>query len=217
MLSDELAAYVRASSEPMDVIAQDLIDETARLPMAGMQIAPDQGTFLKLLVQLTGSASVLEIGTFTGFSALCMARGLPEGGRLLACDVSEEWTGIARRYWERAGVSDRIELQIGPALDTLASLAPDTMFDLAFIDADKEPYPDYFQAVVDRINPGGLILADNVLQSGRITDTSSESANIAALRDFNATVVADPRVEAVLLAAFDGLTFARKLHRKSRT
>ena len=109
MLSDELAAYVRASSEPMDVIAQDLIDETARLPMAGMQIAPDQGTFLKLLVQLTGSASVLEIGTFTGFSALCMARGLPEGGRLLACDVSEEWTGIARRYWERAGVSDRIE------------------------------------------------------------------------------------------------------------
>ena len=217
MLSDELAAYVRASSEPMDVIAQDLIDETARLPMAGMQIAPDQGTFLKLLVQLTGSASVLEIGTFTGFSALCMARGLPEGGRLLACDVSEEWTVIARRYWERAGVSDRIELQIGPALDTLASLAPDTMFDLAFIDADKEPYPDYFQAVVDRINPGGLILADNVLQSGRITDTSSESANIAALRDFNATVVADPRVEAVLLAAFDGLTFARKLHRKSRT
>lgn len=185
--------------------------------MAGMQIAPDQGTFLKLLVQLTGSASVLEIGTFTGFSALCMARGLPEGGRLLACDVSEEWTVIARRYWERAGVSDRIELQIGPALDTLASLAPDTMFDLAFIDADKEPYPDYFQAVVDRINPGGLILADNVLQSGRITDTSSESANIAALRDFNATVVADPRVEAVLLAAFDGLTFARKLHRKSRT
>ena len=213
MLSDELAAYVRASSEPMDLIAQDLIDETARLPMAGMQIAPEQGTFLKLLVQLTGAASVLEIGTFTGFSALCMARGLPEGGRLLACDVSEEWTGIARRYWERAGVSDRIELQIGPALDTLASLAPDTMFDLAFIDADKEPYPDYFQAVVDRINPGGLILADNVLQSGRITETTSESANIAALRKFNATVVADPRVEAVLLAAFDGLTFARRLHR----
>ena len=213
MLSDELGEYVRSQSAPMDEVAQALIDETARLPMAGMQIAPEQGTFLKLLVQLTGAASVLEIGTFTGFSALCMARGLPDDGRLLACDVSEEWTTIARRYWERAGVADRIELRIGSALDTLASLTPNRTFDLAFIDADKESYPAYFEAVVDRINPGGLILADNVLQHGRIIDSTSESTSVAALREFNAMVAEDLRVEAVLLAAFDGLTFARRLDR----
>ena len=208
MLNDELGAYVTDHSEAVDAIAQELIDETARLPMAEMQISPEQGVFLKLLVQLTGATSVLEIGTFTGFSALCMARGLPGNGRLLSCDVSDEWTSIGRRYWERAGIADRIDLRIGPALDTLAALPSAMTFDRVFIDADKPGYPGYFHAVIDRVNAGGLILADNVLRGGQITGTGSDSA--AALREFNHLAASDPRVETVLLPVFDGLTFARK-------
>jgi caffeoyl-CoA O-methyltransferase len=158
MLATDLDEYVRSLAAPLDPIASELISETATMPMAGLQIAPEQGTFLKLLVQLTGARSVLEIGTFTGFSALCMARGLSDG-KLIACDVNEEWTAIARRYWERAGVADRIDLRIGPALDTLGGLPDDVTFDLAFIDADKPAYPAYFEAVADRMRPGGLLLA----------------------------------------------------------
>lgn len=209
MLTAELAGYVADHSEPVDAIVRDLIDETATLPSAGMQIAPEQGTFLRLLVQLTGASSILEIGTFTGFSALCMARGLPENGRLVACDVSEEWTAMARRYWDRAGVASLIDLRIGPALDTLAALSNDERFDLVFIDADKPAYPAYLHAVIDHVNSGGLILADNVLRGGRITDKESESAR--ALDEFNELAVSDSRLETVLLPIFDGLTFARKL------
>lgn len=208
MLSEALGDYVRAHAEPMDLIASELIAETATMPMAGLQIAPEQGTFLKLLVQLTGARSVLEIGTFTGFSALCMARGLPEGGKLMACDVSEEWTAIARRYWERAGVDARIDLRLGPALDTLAELPPDVDFDLVFIDADKPAYPAYFQAVADRMRPGGLLLADNVLRHGRVV--GDDSAAATAIRRFNDLVATDDRFEGMILAAFDGLTFARR-------
>lgn len=211
MLDEALATYVRDHSAPMDPIAQGLIDETALLPMAGMQVAPEQGTFLKLLVQLTGAASVLEIGTFTGFSALCMARGLPEGGRLVACDVSVEWTSIGRRYWEEAGVAGRIDLRIGPALDTLAAMPADTAFDLVFLDADKPGYPEYFEAVADRVRHGGLLIADNVLRHGRVIDGDSASESMQAVREFNDAVAADERFEVVLLAAFDGLTFARRL------
>jgi caffeoyl-CoA O-methyltransferase len=211
MLDEALTEYVRVHSAPMDPIAQALIDETSLLPNAGMQVAPEQGSFLKLLVQLTGAASVLEIGTFTGFSALCMARGLPEGGRLIACDVSDEWTSIGRRYWERAGVADRIDLRIGPALDTLAAMSDDIMFDLVFLDADKPGYPDYFAAVADRVKPGGVLIADNVLRHGRVIDGDSKSESVQAIREFNDAVAADERFEVVLLAAYDGLTFARRL------
>jgi len=161
-----------------------------------------------MLVRLIGATSILEIGTFTGYSALCMARGLPPGGRLLACDVSEEWTSIARRYWDRAGVSDRIDLRLAPATETLAGLPVDVTFDLVFIDADKVSYPEYFEATVDRVHPGGLILADNVLWKGRIDDPTTSSESVHALREFNDLVLTDPRVEALLLPVFDGLTFA---------
>lgn len=207
-LSEGLAAYVRSHTEPPDDIAQALIDETSTLPNAGMQISSEHGLFLTMLVRLIGATSILEIGTFTGYSALCMARGLPPGGKLLACDVSEEWTRIARRYWDRAGVSDRIDLRLAPATETLAGLPADVTFDLVFIDADKVSYPDYFEATVDRVPPGGLILADNVLWGGRIDDPSASSESVRALREFNDLVLTDPRVEALLLPVFDGLTFA---------
>lgn len=207
-LSEGLAGYVRSHTEPPDDIAQALIDETSALPNAGIQISPEHGLFLTMLVGLIGATSILEIGTFTGYSALCMARGLPAGGKLLACDVSEEWTSIARRYWDRAGVSDRIDLRLAPATETLAGLPDDMTFDLVFIDADKVSYPDYFEATVDRVNSGGLILADNVLWSGTINDPSPPSDDTAALRRFNDLVLADSRVEALLLPVFDGLTFA---------
>jgi caffeoyl-CoA O-methyltransferase len=151
---------------------------------------------------------VVELGTFTGMSSLWMARALPDDGRLLCLDVSEEWTAVARSYWERAGVADRVELRLGPALDTLRSLPPEPQFDLAFIDADKRSYPDYLTELVPRLVPGGVLLADNVLWSGKISDDPGESAE--ALRRFNRLVADHPDLEAVVLAFADGLTLARK-------
>ena len=207
LLSDDLSAYVRAHSEPVDDVVADLITETAALPAAGMQVSVEQGLFLSILTSVMQPTSVLEIGTFTGFSTLSMARALPPEGRILACDVSEEWTEIARRYWDRAGVADRIDLRLGPALETLASLPSETRFDLVFIDADKTAYPAYFEEIVDRIRPRGLLLADNVCgRRGRQTGAHSEAVD--ALRRFNDLVVADSRVETLLLPAFDGLTMA---------
>ena len=206
LIAPEVAAYVLSHSEPLDEIARELVDETSKMPSALMQVSPDQGQFLTLLVRLAGARSVLEIGTFTGFSALCMARGLPVDGYLLACDVNEEWTAVGKKYWQRARVADRIDLRIGPGAETIAALPPETLFDLAFIDADKPSYPDYFEMVVEHLRPGGLLLADNVLWHGEIESSTTESA--AALRRFNDLVVADDRVDGVLLALFDGLTFA---------
>ena len=206
MLSNELGNYVRRHAEALDEIAQELVDETSVMPSAMMQVSLEQGLFLNFLVRVTGAHDVLEIGTFTGFSALCMARGLPQDGYLLACDVSEEWTSIGKRYWERAGVADRIDLRIAPAVETLASLSPETMFDLVFIDADKQSYPAYFEATVDRLRPGALLLADNVLWHGEIE--SSAAGGAVALREFNDRAVDDSRFDTVLLPVFDGLTFA---------
>jgi caffeoyl-CoA O-methyltransferase len=210
LLSAEVAGYARAHSTQPDEVARDLIDETALLAQAQMQVAADQGAFLGLLVAVSGARSVLEIGTFTGYSALCMARALPEGGRLVACDVSEEWTAIGRRYWERAGVADRIDLRLGPALETLQAMGPDETFDLVFIDADKQGYPAYLEEVAGRLMPGGLLLADNVLSHGEIADEAAESPRLQALRAFNDRIASHPGFETVLLAVFDGLTFARK-------
>lgn len=209
-LTPELAGYVAAHSEPPGPVAAALIDETAELPNAGMQVAPEQAQFLAMLVRLTGAAEVLEIGTFTGLSSLAMASALPEGGRLVACDVSEEWTAVARRHWESAGVADRIELRIGKALDTLETLAAEgASFDLVFIDADKVGYPAYLERVLPMVPSGGLVVVDNTLRGGQVVG-DGDDPDLAAIRRFNAQVVADPRVETLLLPVFDGLTLALK-------
>jgi caffeoyl-CoA O-methyltransferase len=175
-----------------------------------MQIGPDQFTLLTMLTRLVGARSAVEIGTFTGTSALAIARGLVDGGRLLCCDISEEWTSIARRHWAAAGVDDRIELRLAPATETLAALDPGTTFDLAFIDADKGGYVDYYEAILPRLRSGGLLIADNVLWSGRVADPSANDDDTEAIRRFNDHAVADERCDTVMLAVGDGVTLARK-------
>lgn len=210
LLNDTLHGYLMAHTAPLDEVATDLIAETASLgDISGMQIAPEQGALMSLLVAATGARDIVEVGTFTGFSALCLARALPEDGRLLCLDVSEEWTAIGRRAWQRAGVDDKIELRLGPALDSLRALAESEQFDMAFIDADKPNYPNYYEALLPRLRTNGLILVDNVLWSGEIVDETA-GGNVAVLRAFNDKVAADERVEAVVLPAYDGLTLARK-------
>jgi caffeoyl-CoA O-methyltransferase len=208
----ELIDYaVTHGSWPVDDVLADLQAETAALGrVAGMQVGPDEGQLLTLLARLVDARRAVEVGTFTGYSSLCIARGLAPGGSLLCCDVSEEWTALGRRAWERAGVSDRIELRIAPAIETLRALPADEPIDLVFIDADKPGYVDYWEELVPRVRPGGLLLADNVLWSGEITNPDRTDENTEALRAFNDRVAADDRVEAAVLPAFDGLTIARK-------
>jgi caffeoyl-CoA O-methyltransferase len=213
LITDVVRDYAvgHGSWQPDDVV-QDLREQTAALgDPAGMQIGDDEGQLLTMLARLLGARRAVEVGTFTGYSSLCIARGLADGGSLLCCDISEEWTAIARKAWERAGVGDRIELRIAPALETLRALPADPEVDLVFIDADKPNYPAYWDELVPRVRPGGLLLADNVLWSGQIVDESASGDNVNALREFNEKVAADERVEAVMLTAFDGLTIARKL------
>jgi caffeoyl-CoA O-methyltransferase len=208
----DLGRYLLDNSTQPDQILTDLVDETRRAvpERMSMQISADQGQLLTMLVQVTGARSVVEVGTFTGYSSICLARGLPPDGHLLCCDVSEEWTAIARRYWDKAGLSDRIELRLGPAADTLRSLPIEPQFDLAFIDADKGGYPVYYEEILQRLRPGGLICVDNVLWSGRVADRSITDGNTQVIRDFNEMVAADPRVTVVILAVADGLSLIRK-------
>jgi caffeoyl-CoA O-methyltransferase len=210
-LSPELEDYVTAHSAKPDAVLRDLAAETlSAFPDAAvMQIGPEQGAFMTMLTRLTGARRAIEIGTFTGFSAICIARGLADGGQLTCCDVSEEWTAMARRYWQRAGLSDRIDLQLRPALQTLRALPETAAFDLAFIDADKPGYVGYWDEVVPRIRPGGLILADNTLSSGRVADPDIPDERVP-VRAFNDHALADERVDLVLLSIGDGLTVARK-------
>jgi caffeoyl-CoA O-methyltransferase len=206
-LTNELHGYLVAHGTPPDAVQQSLIDRTKTLgPVAGMQIAPEQGAFMTLLTRVLGVRNAVEVGTFTGYSALSIARGLAPGGRLLCCDVSEEWTSIGREHWQRAGVADRIDLRIAPALDTLRALPADRTVDLAFIDADKPNYIGYYDELVPRLAPTGVILVDNVLWGGRIVDGSTVDDNTVALRAFNDHVVADARVDQVMLPISDGLT-----------
>ncbi|MCZ7525563.1 MAG: class I SAM-dependent methyltransferase [Acidimicrobiia bacterium] len=210
-LGPEIHDYLVGHGTPPDGVQRDLIEETARLGgISIMQIAPEQGAFMTLLTRLLGARRAVEVGTFTGYSALAVARGLPPDGRLLCCDVSEEWTAIARRYWERAGVADRIELRIGPALDTLRSLPREETFDLAFIDADKERYGDYYEEILARLRPNGAILVDNTLWMGVIADPSVTDDATLAIRAFNDRVAADERVDCVILPLGDGVTLLRK-------
>jgi caffeoyl-CoA O-methyltransferase len=175
-----------------------------------MQISPEQGTFLTMLTRLVGARSAVEVGTFTGYSSLCIARGLPDGGRLLCCDVSEEWTSVARKYWDKAGVDDRIELRIGPAVETLEQLPSGETIDLAFIDADKPNYRNYYEALLPRMRRNGVIGVDNVLWSGQVLGAEANDENTAAIKAFNDFVAADERVDVMMLPLADGLTLARK-------
>ncbi|MEV1332765.1 O-methyltransferase [Micromonospora costi] len=208
-LTDELHAYLVGHGSPPDEVVRDLAEETRSLlpAQASMQVAPEQAAFLTFLTRLIGARQAVEVGTFTGLSSLAIARGLPDGGRLTCFDISEEYTGIARRYWARAGVDDRIELRIGPAGDTLRKLPHERYLDLAFIDADKTGYPIYWAELVPRMRPGGVIAVDNVLRGGRVI--APQSADDRAIAAFNDEVLADVRVDAVMLPVADGLTLAR--------
>ena len=213
LLTPELADYVRASSDPIDDVVTDLVAETAAMGERGeapttMQIAPEQGVFMQLLAAALGARRAIEIGTFTGLSALCVARGLPPDGSLLCLDLSERWTSVARRYWERAGLADRIELRLGPALESLRALPAEPTFDLAFVDADKTGYAGYVDELHPRMAPNGVVLLDNTLWSGRVLDPQTDDDR--ALVALNAALAADPRWQTVLLPIADGLTMLRK-------
>ncbi len=210
-MDDTLFDYVLANTTKPDAVQRGLIARTSELGVSRrMQITHPQAVFMTFLTRSIGARNVIEVGTFTGYSALAIARGLPEDGRLIACDVSEEWTAIAREAWTAAGVVDRIELRIGPALETIAALPPETTFDLAFIDADKESYIEYYEALLPRLDATGLILVDNTLWEGKVTNSSIDDAPTRAVRAFNAHVAADARTENVLLPMADGVTVIRK-------
>ncbi|MGY1688830.1 O-methyltransferase [Geodermatophilus sp. SYSU D01105] len=213
LLTPELGDYVRATSEPPDDVVADLLAETAALADRGevpptFQIAPEQGVFMQVLTRALGVRRAIEIGTFTGYSALCVARGLPADGSLLCLDVSEEWTAIARRYWERAGMADRIELRLGDAHESLRALPAEPAFDLAFVDADKTGYAAYVDDLHPRMTDNGVVLLDNTLAGGRVL--APETANERAIAELNAALATDPRWETVLLPLSDGLTMLRK-------
>jgi len=210
-LSGPLHRYLVDHGTPPDAILRELTAETHEKVgiMAAMQIAPEQGAFLTFMAKLIGARRAIEVGTFTGYSALCIARGLPEDGELICCDVSREWTDIGRPYWERAGVADKIDLRIAPALETLAALPPDRSFDLAFIDAKKSEYKDYLERLTGLVRPGGLILVDNVLWMGQVVVVDQQSDDTVAIRDFNDSVARDERFDRVMVAISDGITMLR--------
>ncbi len=213
LLPDAVERYVTQDIARETDTQKKLRAETARLPQAGMQIGADQGAFLALLVRTIGARKAIEIGTFTGYSALAVAAALPADGRLFCCDVSEEWTTIARRYWKEAGLAERIELRLAPALKTLAELRAEHgagAFDFVFIDADKSSYDAYYEACLGLIQTGGLIALDNMLWSGSVADPNVHDTDTDALRALNAKIRDDRRVDACLLTVGDGLMLARK-------
>ncbi len=211
-LGGQIAEYIVEHGTPPDDVQAALIAETkAKVgDLSMMQISPEQGAFMQLLTRAIGAERAVEVGTFTGYSALCIARGLVDGGRLTCCDVSEEWTAIGREAWKRAGVDDRIELVIAPAIETLRALPRDEPIDLVFIDADKPSYGAYYDELLPRVRTDGLLLIDNVLWSGAVVDESAQDENTQAIRAFNDKVAADDRVESVMLPLGDGVTVLRK-------
>ncbi|MFD9396569.1 O-methyltransferase [Streptomyces sp. NPDC060000] len=215
-----LLEYVARSSLREDDIARRLRAQTAGLPAAqALQVTPEQGQFLALLVALSGAARVLDIGTFTGYSALSMARALPAHGRLVTCDISEKWPGIGAPFWREAQVAGRIEVRIGDARETLAKLRAEegpAAFDFAFIDADKAGYPAYYEAALDLLRPGGLIVLDNTLFFGRVVDPAAQDADTVAVRELNAALLDDDRIDLSMLPVADGITLARKKSGESR-
>ena len=212
--TEALAAYVEGHSDPLDAVARRLVERTAALgSVAGMQIGADQAALMTALARITGARRAVEVGTFTGMSALSIARGLPEGGRLVCCDVSEEWTAIAREAWVEAGVADRIDLRIAPAAETLAGdlFGDDEPLDLAFVDADKGGYVTYHELLVPRLRPGGLLAVDNTLWGGDVVEPDEADANRTAIRAYNDHAIADARMSTAVLTVGDGVTLNVKL------
>ena len=212
-LDERLQQYVLSHGVRESPLLARLREETSRLEQARMQISPEQGQLMALLVELIGARRAIEVGTFTGYSALCVAGALPEDGRLIACDLSEEWTGIARRYWAEAGLAERIELRLGPANESLERLLRDgggDAFDFAFVDADKTGYLGYYEQLLRLVRPGGLIAFDNTLWSGRVADPAADDPDTRALRELNERLLGDERVSLSLIPIGDGLSLARR-------
>lgn len=212
-LTDALHGYLLSVSLREPGVLRRLREDTSTRPRHGMQIGPEQGQFMALLVELIGAKKCLEIGTFTGYSALFVALAIPDDGTLITCDISEEYTGRAKPFWEEAGVAGKIDLRIGPALETLDGLiagGESGSFDFVFIDADKTNYQGYFQRALDLTRPGGLIVVDNVLWGGRVIDPSRDDESTEAIRAFNAALSNDPRISLSMVPVGDGLTLARK-------
>ena len=212
-ITEKLYEYMLSVSLREPAVLKDLRRETALDENSNMQISPEQGQFMALLVKMLGAERTLDIGVYTGYSSLCIAMSIPEKGRVVACDVSREWTDIARRYWRRAGVEDKIELHLVPAKQTLKKLIEEgtTTFDFAFIDADKKNYDQYYEKCLQLIRPGGLIAIDNVLWDGAVADTGNDDPDTVAIRALNHKIYTDPRVEISLVPIADGLTLARKI------
>jgi caffeoyl-CoA O-methyltransferase len=212
-LDNQLYDYLLSASLREPEILRSLREETANHPYARMQISPEQGQFMALLVQLMGAKKTLEVGVFTGYSSLCVALALPPDGKIIACDVSEEFTSVAQRYWQEAGVADKIDLRIAPALETLDRLLAEGQaqtFDFAFIDADKGNYQGYYERSLQLVRPGGLIAIDNVLWSGRVADPQDRDISTQNIRAFNEKLHRDERVSISLVPIADGLTLAVK-------
>ena len=210
-LTPELYAYVVEHGAREDDVLRRLRAETEELgDIAIMQISPEQGAFMAVLVKAMAGRRALELGTFTGYSAICVARGLADGGQLVTCDLSGDWTKIARRYFEEARVADRIDLRLGPALETLRGMTDEGQFDFVFIDADKSEYPDYYEECLRLLRPGGLIMLDNVLRSGTVLDETDDDPRSVATREVNERAIADERVDVAMLGVADGITLALK-------
>jgi predicted O-methyltransferase YrrM len=212
-INDRLYEYLLSVSVREPDVLRQLREETAQMPMSAMQIAPDQGAFMALLVQLIGAKKALEVGVFTGYSSLCVALALPPEGKIVACDVSQDYTDVAQRYWQLAGVDPKIDLHIAPALETLDRLLAQGQagtFDFAFIDADKGNYDSYYERSLQLIRPGGLIAIDNVLWSGSVADSQKQDEDTLAIRALNTKLHQDERVTLSLLTIADGLTLALK-------
>jgi caffeoyl-CoA O-methyltransferase len=205
--TEELLAYLSRYGARTDEVLDRVRAETAVLPNAEMQVAADQGALMELVVRLIGTRDALEVGTFTGYSAICIARGLADGGRLICLELDEEFAAIARRNVEAAGVADRVEIRVGPAQRSLEAIPAEPAFDFAFIDADKPGYPAYYELVLERMRTGGLVLLDNMLQGGRVVDPDTESARV--IDELNRRIHDDDRVDMAMTIAADGLTFVR--------
>jgi caffeoyl-CoA O-methyltransferase len=211
VLDDQLYDYVVSHMGPRDEVLRRVEDETHALGSESVMLsAPEQGRLLTMLAALAGARRALEIGTFTGYGAICIARGLADGGRLLCCEKSERWAAVAQKNIDAAGVSDVVDIRLGPALETLDALDPAERFDFAYIDADKTGYPDYYERVVERLDPGGLVVLDNTLLSGRVLEPADDDDSARAIAAINDRIAADDRVDAVMLAIADGVTLARR-------